>query len=915
MPFFLKKIVTHLGSLKLALIILALSLSLTFFTSYLMMRDVQNQAIASFEKKCDDIVAKVAARLGIYEVTLRSAAGLFNASESISRKEWRTFVNTLDTNKTVPGLTGIGFSQIIFPEQLAAHTAHIRREGFPNYSVRPEGQRGIYTSIIYLEPFEGRNLRAFGFDMFSEPIRRNTMERARDTADAALSGKVQLVQEGGGDPQNGTLMYFPVYRKGAPLNTIAERQAAIIGWTYSPYRMGDLMTGILGAQAQNINLRIYDGLKTSKATLLFDSEPSRLTSSPSMLHVQRKIHFDAGSDWLLDFDDDVAAANIDYTKVWLMLITGITISGLIFLLMRSIASTKIKGALLARKLTAEIGGLNSRLSIALEASSVGIWDWDIINDILVWDEQMYRLYGITKDQFSGAYEAWQSGIHPDDKLSSNEEIQKALRNERKFNTEFRVIYPNGDIRYLRALATVQRDADGKPFRMIGTNWDITEQKLTEKKMEELAFFDHLTSLPNRRLFADRLQRVMKLSERSKQYYALLSIDIDNFKTINDLHGHDGGDLALQAAAQYLQKGVRTGDTIARMGGDEFMILLEDLGPNPLEAGSAAKTVAEKILAIFNTSDKLTSSIPMCSLSIGITSFMGSAIDPDELLKQSDLALYQAKGSGRSCIKFYDEQMQALINARTSLEATLRQAIENKWFVLHYQPQIDSNQQIDSAEVLLRLNHPQRGLINPVEFIDLAESTNLILPIGWWVLNAACMQLAAWASQANMVHFNLAVNISIKQFQQANFVSKIIDTVVRTGANPKLLTLELTETLFLEDKADAMQKMQALKDYGFNFSLDDFGTGYSSLSYLKSLPFDVLKIDRTFIAEMPGNQVSNDIVRTIILMGQTLDLRVVAEGVESKEQLQYLKAMGCHHYQGFLFSRPMPLDDFMASITH
>jgi diguanylate cyclase (GGDEF)-like protein/PAS domain S-box-containing protein len=914
MSFFLKKIVAHLGNFKLALLILALSLSLTFFASYLMMRDVQNQALSSFENSCDEIVIKINERLAMYGMALRGSAGLFDASESVSRKQWHTYIHSLDASKAIPGVTGIGYNPIILSNQLANHTALIRQEGFPNYSVRPIGQRSIYTPVMYIEPFEGRNLRALGFDVYSEPIRRNAMERARDTGEAALTGKLQLIQEDGKDPQNGVIMYSPIYRKNVPSSTVLDRQVAIIGWVSGLYRMGDLMNGILGTQAKNIDFKIYDGLKTSEAALLFTSEPSRLTSPPSILHMQRKIHFDAGSDWLLDFDGYVAAAYIDYNKVWLMLFTGITISILIFWLMRSIANTKIKGAQIASQLSAEIGGLNSRLSIALEASSVGIWDWDVIDNILVWDEQMYKLYGISKDQFSGAYEAWQSGVHPDDKFSSDEEIQKALRNERTFNTEFRVIYPNGDIRYLRALATVQRGDDGKPLRMIGTNWDITEQKLAEKKIEELAFFDHLTSLPNRRLFADRLQRVMKLSERSKQYYALLSIDIDNFKTINDLHGHDGGDLALQAAAQHLQKGARTGDTIARMGGDEFMILLEDLGVNPLEAGSAAKTVAEKILAIFNISDKLTSSIPMCSLSIGITSFMGSDIDPDELLKQSDLALYQAKGSGRNCIKFYDEQMQALINKRTSLEATLRQAIENKWFVLHYQPQVDGNQRIDSAEVLLRLDHPQRGLMNPGEFIDLAESTNLILPIGWWVLNAACMQLAAWASQENMVHFNLAVNISIKQFQQANFVSKIIDTVVRTGANPKLLTLELTETLFLEGKAEAMQKMQALKDYGFNFSLDDFGTGYSSLSYLKSLPFDTLKIDRTFIAEMPGNQVSNDIVRIIILMGQTLDLRVVAEGVESKEQLQYLKAMGCHHYQGFLFSHPMPLDDFMASIT-
>lgn len=606
---------------------------------------------------------------------------------------------------------------------------------------------------------------------------------------------------------------------------------------------------------------------------------------------------------------DVLKPYYTYRKVvyWVAVIISIYITLIFLMLFRYILTLEETKKSLDKS--------QERLIMATTAGGVGIWEWDIVNDVLVWDAQMYELYGITKDQFSGAYEAWQSGVHPDDKFSSDEEIQKALRNERIFNTEFRVIDSNGDIRHLRALATVQRDADGKPVRMIGTNWDITEQKLAEKRIEELAFFDHLTSLPNRRLFADRLQRVMKLSERSKQYYALLSIDIDNFKTINDLHGHDGGDLALQVTAQNLLKEMRTGDTVARMGGDEFVILLEDLSPNPSEASSAAKLVAEKILAKFNASDKLTSSIPIRSLSIGITTFMGSDIDPDELLRQSDLALYQAKGSGRNCIKFYDQQMQALINKRTSLEAILRQAIENNWFELHYQPQIDSNQRIESAEALLRLNHPQRGLIYPGEFIDLAESTDLILLIGRWVLNAACQQLVTWSSQSNMAHLALSVNISIKQFQQLNFASQIIDTVVRTGANPKLITLELTESLFLEGTTDAIQKMQTLKDYGFNFSLDDFGTGYSSLSYLKSLPFDELKIDQIFVAETPGNQVSNDIVRTIILMGQTLGLKVVAEGVESKDQFEYLQSIGCLHYQGYLFFHPMSADELVLVMTH
>lgn len=554
-----------------------------------------------------------------------------------------------------------------------------------------------------------------------------------------------------------------------------------------------------------------------------------------------------------------------------------------------------------------------RLKLATTAGGVGIWEYDVVNDSLVWDDYMYVLYGIDQNQFTSEYNAWQSSLHPDDRVAASEEFRAAFKTG-EYKAEFRIVWPDTTVRHIRGLAHSIKDSNGAVIRWIGTNWDISEQKVAGKKIEELAFFDHLTSLPNRRLFADRLQRSLKLSLRSKQYCALLSLDLDHFKKINDLYGHDAGDLVLQAAAQCLLNGVRAGDSVARMGGDEFMILLEGLGSTNVAASAAAEAVAEKILTSFNSHEKLTSQISMGSITIGITLFMGGQRNNiDELMKQCDLALYQAKEAGRNCIKFYDKDMQAIINARASLESILRQAIQNEWFVIYFQPQMDEKRQIVSAEVLLRLNRPQYGLMHPVEFIELAESTELILPIGWWVVNAACLQLASWSVQANMAHLHLSVNISIKQFKQEDFVSKLIDTVVRTGANPRLLTLELTETIFLTVTENIILKMQTLRDYGFNFSLDDFGTGYSSLSYLKNLPFNELKIDKTFVSDLSGSGASCDIVYIIILMGKMLGMKVVAEGVETKEQLQKLQDMGCQYYQGYLFSRPIPVDQLVTTI--
>jgi len=553
-----------------------------------------------------------------------------------------------------------------------------------------------------------------------------------------------------------------------------------------------------------------------------------------------------------------------------------------------------------------------RLVIATSAGGVGIWDWDIVNDVLVWDDQMYRLYGIERGDFIGAYEAWQNGLHPEDKETGELAIQEGIRSG-EFKLEFRIIRPDGEMRYVRGHARTLKDSKGNSSRMIGTNWDITEQKAAESKAEELAFFDPLTNLPNRRLFVDRLQGAIKATERSKCYCALFSIDLDNFKMINDIHGHQGGDIALHTAGTSFLAAVRAGDTVARMGGDEFMILVQDLGLSDIEAGHAIKMISEKIMSSFNAARKSSSDIQLGSISIGVTMFRGQSNGAaDVVMKQSDMALYQAKDAGRNCVKFYDQNMQASVNERVSLQAALRQALHDEWFVLHFQPQIDGKGCISSAEALIRLNHPELGLMGPGRFISLAESSDLIIPIGWWVLNAVCQQLVSWSTEAKMSNLSISVNISMKQFEQENFVSKLIDLVDRVGANPKLITLELTESLFLGDRASASLKMQTLKDHGFNFSLDDFGTGYSSLSYLKSLPFDELKIDQTFVSDIPDNKMNCDIIRIIIQMGQTLNLKVVAEGVEDKVQFQYLQGMGCHHYQGYLFSKPLPVEDFITA---
>ena len=473
---------TAIGLLLTGLIVTALATRHT-------KSQVDAEAKQEFDVVCNEIQTKILDRLCAHEQILRSAAAFFEHSDSITRVEWCRFAKLQKIEQRLPGIQGIGFALLIPRQQLAQHVQEIRAEGFPEYHIRPEGQRETYSSILYLEPFAGRNLRAFGYDMLTESVRREALERARDENTAVLSGKVVLVQETAKDIQAGTLMFMPVYRGEMPRETVAQRRAAILGWVYSPYRMNDLMQDVLGTSdlesGKRIRLEAFDGEQVSPETLLYDSQSAGGNEKPpaSALFLQTSVD-SAGHHWTLCFTQcGNLASTIDYGKVWLVLFAGTSVSLLLFGLIFALLNTQFKAWQIATKLTAEykrvedtLCQITDRLSLATRAGGVGVWDYDLVNNRLVWDDQMFHLYGITQDQFGGAYEAWQMGVHPEDRQQGDENIQLALRGEKDFNTEFRVIWPDGSIHNIRALAIVQRDPSGQPLRMVGTNWDITTQK-------------------------------------------------------------------------------------------------------------------------------------------------------------------------------------------------------------------------------------------------------------------------------------------------------------------------------------------------------------------------------------------------------------------------------------------------------
>jgi diguanylate cyclase (GGDEF)-like protein/PAS domain S-box-containing protein len=468
---------------------------------------------------------------------------------------------------------------------------------------------------------------------------------------------------------------------------------------------------------------------------------------------------------------------------------------------------------------------------------------------------------------------------------------------------------NGELYPERLTITQVRDESGSVTNYVAALSDITQRKKAEDEIQNLAFFDPLTGLPNRRLLMDRLKHALGVSVRSNQHGALMFIDLDNFKNLNDSRGHAIGDLLIQEVARRLAASIREGDTAARLGGDEFVVILENLSASKMEAASRAEVIGEKIESELRKPYVLDSKEYRSTCSIGVTLFNDHEAFIDELFKQADIAMYQAKKAGRNTLRFFDPKMQDAINVRIGLEAELRNALERQQFQLYYQIQINHAHQVLGAETLIRWVHPERGMVSPAQFIPLAEETGMIISIGTWVLETACAQIKAWQQNAFTRDLVLAVNVSAKQFHQDDFVNQVRAAVQHHSINPALLKLELTEGMLVSDIDDTIATMMSLKEFGIQFSLDDFGTGYSSLQYLKRLPLNQLKIDQSFVREVTTNNSDAAIVGTIIAMAHTLNLDVIAEGVETEQQRQLLLDKGCAHFQGYLFGKPLPVEQF------
>ncbi len=545
---------------------------------------------------------------------------------------------------------------------------------------------------------------------------------------------------------------------------------------------------------------------------------------------------------------------------------------------------------------------------AIESVGSGYWVLDARGEFIDVNAAYCRMVGYTRKQILSMHIADFEAVATRDGIRA--QIERILLNgQERFETRHKK--RNGG--WVELEVTVTAVAK---HQVIVYLRDISERKKAAIEINQLALFDPLTGLPNRRLLQDRIEQALHNASRSKHHGALLFIDLDHFKTLNDTLGHAKGDDLLRQVAQRLSSCLREGDTVARFGGDEFVVVLARLSVDAGDAAAEVKSISTKILTLLARTFELGDIDHTTTASIGISLFSNNALSLEDVLKQADLAMYKSKAAGRNGLHFFDPAMQVAIEARMALESDLRSALREQQLVLYYQPQTTPDRRIRGAEALVRWQHPKLGLVLPNQFIPLAEESGMVLQLGLWVLETACRQLVQWATTARTADLELAVNVSVRQLQQADFVEQVLSALLRTGANPRRLKLELTESVLVSNIEDVIAKMTALKAHGVSFSLDDFGTGYSSLAYLSRLPIDQLKIDRSFVAQMVSSENAESICVAVISLARSLNLTVVAEGVETEAQFDLLtRVHQCEYVQGYLLGRPCPIAEFDALLAY
>jgi diguanylate cyclase (GGDEF)-like protein/PAS domain S-box-containing protein len=922
-----------------ALLTLLLGLAVTA-ASFTALRRQERDALAiDFERRANVRFINVKQGMNDAVAGLEIVNQLFATFESVSREQFHTFTQSL--LQRYPYIQAFNFHRLVSASERLAYETSVRKS-YPGFRITefsadgklaPAGVRALYRVVDYLEPMKG-NEAVFGFDAESYPFQGNAMQRATDSGLPSATGLLRLVQEQ--HAQRGFIVLMPVYRYGAALTDVASRRRALVGDTAVVFRVEDLISKILDVNGllntSDIDIKLYAGAPPGNLELVYHNGDESFGQNRDSLLSQWLVHdrldslsrsFDvAGKPWHMVISATSSSVAADHGGSLTALIAGTLLTLLAAIYVQALASRSQRIQRLVKERTAEARRANQLLSEdiaarmraeqalqlrqrAIEASANAI----IITSaaapnypIEYVNPAFEKMTGYKAEEVIGRSMRLLNG---DDRHQPGiQEFKAATIEKREGHAVVRSYRKDGTLFWNDLYVTPVKDATGEVTHFVAAQYDITATKNYQAELEFQAGHDALTGLANRSLLRDRLDQAIAYASRYHHPVWVVFIDLDRFKFVNDTLGHKAGDLLLTTISERLQSVVRTTDTVARLGGDEFIVLLSERADETLATG-----VVQRIMEVVARPLRIDEHEFFLTCSIGIAVYPADGDDPELLIQHADIAMYRAKETGRSNFQFYTSAMNEGALERLRIEGDLRTALERGEFLLHYQPQVDlSSGRIVGMEALIRWQHPELGLVAPGRFIALAEETGLIVPIGAWVLRTACAQNKVW-QRAGFNDLRIAVNLSPRQFAQQDLAKSIAAALEETGLDPQYLEIELTESLVMTDVERAIGILRDLKGLGVKLSIDDFGTGYSSLSYLKRFPIDVLKIDQSFVRDMTLDPDDAAIVSLIISLAHSLRLQVIAEGVETEEQLAYLRHHDCDQMQGYYFSRPVAAADF------
>lgn len=873
--------------------------------------DQQIQLQKVLQSEAHKVTELFANQFNTFDLVARSVKGFIEGSEDVTYEEFQTFITSLDLKKMAPGIQGVGLSWLFIKLDFQEKLARITSRTLPDYN--SDAWSKYYAPIIYMEP-DHFNVNKVGHNILANSKNRTAAYRSDRVDQLSASQRIASPHDAKNKKNFHYNLFLPIYASAEYSNNSSQAENNLLGWIVLTFSLEESLKPIIHNLSDELELRYQEIAENEKDNLLIAYMNGVKADNPSSLaesiHSIKQTVNHAGKDWYFEINPSQNFVNqyLKKTHTWIAIagtLLGASLGFIIYLMM----TARYRAERLAFEMTAKMRKVADDMSDTLNAIPDLLFEMDMDARYLKINTSNESVLNYSAEVLIGKT-IWE--VLPTEAATSvKKAIDEASQSGRSTGTRIEIPV-HGKQKWFELSISKKTQSHQGNEKFIVLSRDITERAEAEIKIHQLAFFDVLTGLPNRSQFLIKANEILQ-RKFAKSQAAVLMLDIDNFKNINDQWGHKVGDSLLKIIGARVQSAVGHRELVARFGGDEFMVFVSDLSDNTTVATQIMTATCKTIAAELAQPISIEGREFFVSSSIGVVLTGDDSKTLDELISYADFAMYQAKASGKNTFSFYDHFLKNEMLERSTLEQDMRKGLSLGHFELVYQPQINQSGQVIAAEALCRWKHPKKGYISPQRFIELAENNGFIFDLGNWVIQKSCERLAIWKKHPNMQHIRIAVNVSAKQFHHPDFEQNLLYQISMSGIDPKLLELELTESALLNDVESVVTKMKKIKSLGINFSLDDFGTGYSSLSYLKRLPLDHLKIDQSFVRDIIEDNNDAVIIQTIIALGESLGLNVIAEGVENAEQHQYLMQHRCFIYQGYLFSRPISALDFESYV--